>query len=168
MNKLRFYISQKNLDMKKVMDSVGFTSGKQEVSYQDFYQFFKNVYPQITNEDTDYLFKKTDVDNSGSISVDQLKSILTANGIKLESQFDVIPAFQRREDGNQSFKRLSKESSTKIKNCFEKLYKIITKNKLTLWKVFNDFDKKKGSLTLLEFSSLIKKISQNNMDISDE
>ncbi len=93
MNKLRFYISQKNLDMKKVMDSVGFTSGKQEVTYQDFYQFFKCVYPEITNEDTDYLFKKTDTDNSGSISVDQLKDILTANGIKLESQFDVIPAF---------------------------------------------------------------------------
>jgi Ca2+-binding EF-hand superfamily protein len=56
--------------MKKVMDSVGFTSGKQEVTYQDFYQFFKCVYPEITNEDTDYLFKKTDTDNSGSISVD--------------------------------------------------------------------------------------------------
>ena len=100
MNKLRFYISQKNLDMKKIMDSVGFTSGKQEGSYQDFFQFFRNVYPQITNEDTDYLFKKTDTDNSGSISVDELKNILTANGIKLESQFDVIPAFQRREDGH--------------------------------------------------------------------
>ncbi len=37
--------------------------------------------------------------------------------------------------------------SEKIKNCFSKLNKIIIKNNLSLWKVFNDFDKKKGSLT---------------------
>lgn len=28
MNKLRFYISHKNLDMKKIMDSFGFGNGK--------------------------------------------------------------------------------------------------------------------------------------------
>jgi uncharacterized protein YehS (DUF1456 family) len=34
MNKLRFYISQKNLDLKKVMDSLGFGANKKEISYQ--------------------------------------------------------------------------------------------------------------------------------------
>jgi len=45
MNKLRFYISKNNLDMKKIMDSMGFGNGKDEVSYQDFYHFFQRAYP---------------------------------------------------------------------------------------------------------------------------
>jgi Ca2+-binding EF-hand superfamily protein len=34
--------------------------------------------------------------------------------------------------------------------------------------VFNDFDKKKGSLTLAEFTLLIRKISSGSNDISEE
>ncbi len=49
MNKLRFYVSHKNLDMKKIMDSLGFGHSKDEVTYQDFYHFFLRVYPEITN-----------------------------------------------------------------------------------------------------------------------
>ena len=48
------------------------------------------------------------------------------------------------------------------------MYRIITRNGLTLWKVFNDFDKKKGSLTLAEFTLLIRKISSASKDISEE
>jgi uncharacterized protein YehS (DUF1456 family) len=50
MNKLRFYISQKNLDMKKIMESMGFGVNKEEVSYQDFYHFFLLVHPDITQD----------------------------------------------------------------------------------------------------------------------
>jgi Ca2+-binding EF-hand superfamily protein len=70
MNKLRFFISQKNLDLKKIMDSIGFGNGKSEISYHEFFHFFQQVYPEITNEDADYVFKKTDSDRSGSISVE--------------------------------------------------------------------------------------------------
>lgn len=87
MNKLRFYISQKNLDLKKVMDSLGFGNNKNEISYHEFFHFFQRVYPEISNEEADYVFKKTDSDQSGSISVDELKTILVSNGIKLEAQF---------------------------------------------------------------------------------
>jgi Ca2+-binding EF-hand superfamily protein len=48
------------------------------------------------------------------------------------------------------------------------LCRISTRNGLTLWKVFNDFDKKKGSLTLAEFTLLIRKISSGSNDISEE
>ena len=118
MNKLRFYISQKNLDMKKVMDSFGFGYGKEEITYQDFYRFFLRVYPEITNEETDYVFKKTDADQSGTISVDELKSILTENGIKIQSQFDSVPTFEKQQDGKETFKRISADVSLKIKSCF--------------------------------------------------
>jgi Ca2+-binding EF-hand superfamily protein len=168
MNKLRFYISGKNLDLKKVMDSMGFSNAKQEISYQEFYHFFLNVYPEITNEETDCVFKKTDSDHSGAISVEELKGLLLSNGIKLEAQFDVIPSFEKRSDGKETFQRISPEASRKITACFEKLYRIITRNGLTLWKVFNDFDKKKGSLTLSEFTLLLRKISSGTNDITED
>jgi hypothetical protein len=69
MNKLRFYISRMNLDMGKMMESLGFNRSKSEITYQDFYHFFKLVYPEITQDDTNYVFQKTDKDKSGSISV---------------------------------------------------------------------------------------------------
>lgn len=107
MNKLRFYISQKNLDLKRVMDSLGFSQGKKEISYQEFLHFFREVYPQVTNEETDYLFKKTDADRSGSISVEELKGLLVSNGIKLEAQFETVPSFEKRSDGTETFTRIS-------------------------------------------------------------
>ena len=39
---------------------------------------------------------------------------------------------------------------------------------MTLWKVFNDFDKKKGSLTLDDFALLIKKLSGSHLEVTDE
>jgi Ca2+-binding EF-hand superfamily protein len=69
--------------MKKIMNSMGFGSQKEEVTYQDFYHFFKRVHPDISQEETYYVFKKTDTDGSGSISVEELKGMLLENGIKL-------------------------------------------------------------------------------------
>ena len=93
MNKLRFYVSHKNLDMKKIMDSLGFGHSKDEVTYQDFYHFFLRVYPEITNEEADYVFRKTDTDNSSTISLQELEQLLLQNGIKIQSQFDIVPSF---------------------------------------------------------------------------
>jgi Ca2+-binding EF-hand superfamily protein len=92
--------------------------------------------------------------------------MLLENGIKIEKQFDVFPGFQKKE--TETFDYISKDASRKIESCFHKLYKIINRNKLSLWKVFNDFDKKKGSLTLQDFSLLMKKLSGHHMEITDE
>lgn len=77
-----------------------------------------------------------------------------------------MPRFERRE--TETFNYISKDASRKLESCFHKLYKIIARNKLTLWKVFNDFDKKKGSLTLPDFALLIKKLSGSSLEIQDE
>ena len=77
-----------------------------------------------------------------------------------------MPRFHRQD--TETFNYIPQEVSKKIESCFMKLYKIITRNKLSLWKVFNDFDKKKGSLTLEDFTLLIKKLSGSNMEVSDE
>ena len=94
--------------------------------------------------------------------------MLTANGIRLQAQFQNVPAFEKRNDNQQTFNKISGECNQKIKGCFQKLHRIIRKNNLTLWKVFSDFDKKKGSLTLQQFGTLMKKICSNNVQISDE
>jgi hypothetical protein len=39
--------------------------------------------------------------------VEELKKILVENGIKIESQFEVVPSFEKREDGKETFKRIS-------------------------------------------------------------
>lgn len=166
LNKLRFYISRNNLDLKKILTEMGFVSQVHEISFHDFFSFLRQVYPEITAEEADYCFKKTDTDNSTSISVSELKHLLESNGIKLDKQFETMPRFERKE--TETFNYISKESSKKIESCFQKLYKIITRNKLSLWKVFNDFDKKKGSLTLQDFALLIKKLSGNHLEVTDE
>lgn len=50
MNKLRFYINKMNLDMKRIMDSMGFGQQKTEITLLDFYCFLQNAYPEITKE----------------------------------------------------------------------------------------------------------------------
>lgn len=48
MNKLRFYIAQHNLDMNKIIVRIGFGSGKDEITFNDYHRFFRMVYPSIT------------------------------------------------------------------------------------------------------------------------
>ena len=161
LNKLRFYISRNNLDLQKILDQLGFSQQNSQITFHDFHKFLQHAYPQITMQEADYCFKKTDTDNSLSISVDELKHMLQSNGIKVDRQFSNMPRFQKKQ--TETFDLISNQTSQKLQNCFQKLYKIINRNKLSLWKVFNDFDKKKGSLTLNQFSLLIKKLSGSNI-----
>lgn len=90
--------------------------------------------------------------------MDELKGILVESGIKLASQFDIVPSFMRMGDGRETFTRISQETSLKIQNCFQKLYGIINKNGLTLQRVFGEFDLKQGSLSLSQFALLVRKL----------
>jgi|JI6StandDraft_1071083.scaffolds.fasta_scaffold103602_2 Ca2+-binding EF-hand superfamily protein len=105
LNKLRFYINKNNLDLQMILNSMGFTQQVHEISFQDFYYFLRQVYPEITTEEADYCFKKTDTDNSSSISVSELKHMLLENGIKLDRQFQTMPTFERKE--SETFNRIS-------------------------------------------------------------
>jgi len=97
LNKLRFYISRNNLNLQKILDEMGFTSQVHEISFHDFFSFLQLAYPEITPEEADFCFKKTDTDNSSSISVSELKALLLEHGIKIDKQFEVMPRFQRQE-----------------------------------------------------------------------
>jgi len=52
-------------------------------------------------------------------------------------------------------------------SCFKKLHSIISKNNLSLWKVFSDFDKKNNCLREDDFKALIRKICEGRVEISD-
>lgn len=68
--------------MKKIMEELGFGTNKNEISYHEFHHFFQRAYPDISQEETDYIFKRTDLDRNGSISLTELKKMLVDNGIK--------------------------------------------------------------------------------------
>lgn len=112
LNKLRFYISKNNLNLQMIMNSMGFSNQVHEISFNDFFNFLKNAYPEITIEEADYCFKKVDTDNSSSISVSELRHMFISNGIKLDRQFESMPIFERKN--TETFNRISPEISAKI------------------------------------------------------
>jgi Ca2+-binding EF-hand superfamily protein len=57
------------------------------VTFQEFTQFFRKVHPELTTDEAHYVFKRTDKDDSGSISIEELQTLLADNGIKLNTQF---------------------------------------------------------------------------------
>lgn len=94
MNKLRFYIAQKNLDLKKIIESLGYNDYQTEISFNQFFIFLQKAYPEITESQAKYVFRKTDKDNSKSISIEEIEIMLSENKIKFQSQFNVVPKFQ--------------------------------------------------------------------------
>lgn len=57
------------------------------------------------------------------------------------------------------------ELENKIRNCFKKLQNILTKKKLTLYKVFTSYDTdKSGAFTLNEFAKVLKKLDESFLD----
>jgi len=57
--------------------------------------------------------------------------------------------------------QVSEQVQQRISNCFARLYRIIVKNKMSLQKVFNDFDKQKdGKLSETEFIRMMEKLDK--------
>lgn len=51
MSDLRFQINSNNLDLYKILASLGYSDGKEELNKQQFYQFLKVVSPSITRQE---------------------------------------------------------------------------------------------------------------------
>ena len=69
MSDLRFQINSNNLDLCKILNSLGYSSDTAELSQQQFHQFLKLVNPIITKDEAKYIFDKTDEDKNGTISI---------------------------------------------------------------------------------------------------
>ena len=69
MSDLRFQINSNNLDLCKILASLGYSSDTTELNQHKFYQFLRVVNPKITKEESDYIFEKTDKDKNGFVSI---------------------------------------------------------------------------------------------------
>lgn len=66
---LRFQINSQNLDLCKILASLGYKNGQAELCKNKFYKFLQIISPDITRDASDYIFNKTDYDKNGTISI---------------------------------------------------------------------------------------------------
>ena len=63
---------------------------------------------------------------------------------------------------NIPFEGITPEMENKIFQCFNRLYIILIKKKISLYQVFEVYDKEKsGELSLDQFSKIIRKLDEN-------
>ena len=51
------------------MESLGFTNPQKDISFKEYFKFLQRIEPNINESEASYIFKKTDENNSNSISV---------------------------------------------------------------------------------------------------
>jgi hypothetical protein len=66
---LRFTINSQNLNLCKILASLGYKNGEAELCKNKFYQFLQIISPNITKYASDYIFNKTDYNKNGFISL---------------------------------------------------------------------------------------------------
>jgi hypothetical protein len=130
-----------------VWTSLGYKSGKAELSKKKFFEFLKIISPSIAQETSDYIFNKVDIDRNGTISRNEIEQTMNENSIMISVINQTIPGFVPSEDNSETFKPISENTTYRIKECFKQLMEDIRNNKYTLLVVFNKYSKvKKGSI----------------------
>jgi hypothetical protein len=67
MSDLRFKINSQNLDLCKILASLGYKNGEAELCKNKFYELLQRISPNITKYASDYIFNKTDYNQNGYI-----------------------------------------------------------------------------------------------------
>ena len=70
MTKLRFYFSCNKEHLWSYLNKYGFMNNKEDLTFDKYFEFLRAVNPAITENEAVYIFKKTDIDSSGAISLD--------------------------------------------------------------------------------------------------
>ena len=113
-----------------------------------------------------YIFKKTDYDGNGSISLEQIVMMFQNYGIAVMDPRLMKLDMSQNSQISIRYEERKVEVQSKMVKFFTRLYRMIEKNKLTLKKVFNDFDKsKKGYLIYPQFKEMAQKLLK---EITDE
>ncbi len=71
MSELRFQINSKNLDLNRLLKSM---SIKDEMNFQEFSDFLRNIHPNIIKDEVKFFFEKMDSNADGSISIQELST----------------------------------------------------------------------------------------------
>ena len=165
MTKLRIHFHLNRESLEKYLDKNGFKDSDEELSFQKYFQFLKVAHPAITFQEAQYIFSKTDIDGNGAISLEEILIMLKNYGIAVED-----PRLLKNEWSSESFSSVCEEKRIQVQTLlvkfFTRLFKMINRNKLSLRRVFNDFDKaRKGYMIFSEFKEMIQKVVKQ---ISDE
>ena len=73
MTELRFQINSKNIDLNKLLESMGMKNEK-ELNFSQFSDFLRYIHPNITKDEIKFFFEKMDTNEDGSISIHELSS----------------------------------------------------------------------------------------------
>jgi Ca2+-binding EF-hand superfamily protein len=70
MTRLRIHFQLNKTALDDYLSSYGFKNSNEELSFLSYFDFLKVVSPTISEEEAIYIFKKTDIDGNGFISLD--------------------------------------------------------------------------------------------------
>ncbi len=84
MTKLRFYFDLNKSQLELYLSKYGFMNKDEDLNFQKYFEFLRAVNPTISEQQARYIFKKTDEDNSGTISLQQIVRMLKIYGIDLQ------------------------------------------------------------------------------------
>ena len=76
MTKIRIHFQQNEALFDKHLWKYGLNDSNQELSFAQYFEFLKAAIPTITVEEASYIFKKIDIDDNDSISLDRSQSCL--------------------------------------------------------------------------------------------
>jgi Ca2+-binding EF-hand superfamily protein len=80
MTKLRYYFHLNREDLEHYLTKYGYKE-QEELSFESYYEFLKVANPNITYNEAVYIFKKTDLDGNGAISLEEILTMLKNYGI---------------------------------------------------------------------------------------
>jgi Ca2+-binding EF-hand superfamily protein len=73
MSELRFQINSKNIDLNKLLDSMGLKPNH-ELNFNEFSEFLKIIHPGIVKDEINFFFEKMDYNGDGRISLQELST----------------------------------------------------------------------------------------------
>jgi Ca2+-binding EF-hand superfamily protein len=82
MTKLRQYFNLNKYSLEEFLNKYGFKDKQEDLSFHRYFDFLRAVYPEITEEEAVYIFRTTDIDSSGSISVEEIIEMLKVYGFE--------------------------------------------------------------------------------------
>lgn len=74
MTKLDLNLMQKQ-SITELLAAFGYSEQNKELNFEQYFKFLQSIAP-ITEEEAKYIFRRTDLDSSGSISIKEITNIL--------------------------------------------------------------------------------------------
>eukprot|EP00828_Plagiopyla_frontata_P015023 TRINITY_DN1954_c0_g1_i5.p1 TRINITY_DN1954_c0_g1~~TRINITY_DN1954_c0_g1_i5.p1 ORF type:complete len:573 (-),score=107.27 TRINITY_DN1954_c0_g1_i5:71-1789(-) len=146
--KLIEVITMNNLQVERIIKKFD-KSGDQELSFEEFYPILKVIDNSIQPNEAQYIFKKFDQDNNGSVTLAEFSAVVAKNQTSSSAPMQLPQSVVA-----------SSKFTPQVVQALKDLKKIIKENQLEIKLIFETFDTdKSGTLEINEFVSLIQVIN---------